>query len=175
MKKITLLLLITLTSCTITKKVQLSPKTVIELSEFYKAHNVSNFFVVESRNSLVNLSKEDRLSIPQNIIFDANGYEIEHFDKKLCANHTLAFLKNFNEATIIKHSSYTIKDYLKHFKTNDTNLNIENIINSNKIRVFVNTAAYADKYKINKEAFEIYNQFHEKYEVYIINLDNLNE
>lgn len=175
MKKIVLVILIIFTSCTIRKSLPISYKSSDELSIFYKQNNIENYFIVNNYNSLVELYKQDRVSIPKNIIFDSDGFEIIHFNDKLCVNHTLEFLKNYNESIKINKSNFNISDYLKYFKPANSNLNINKIINSKKIRVFVNTATYADKYKANKEAFEIYKQFSDKYEVYIVNIDYINE
>lgn len=174
MKKIILILAIVFTSCTITKSLPISYKSSDELSLFYKQNNIESFFIVNSYTSLVELYKQDRVSIPQNIIFDCDGLEIKHFNNKLCVNHTLEFLKNYNSKTIIQKTNFNISDYLKHFKSINT-LDSEKILSSKKIRVFVNTATYADNYKANEEAFEIYKQFKDQYEVYIINLDYISE
>lgn len=163
------------TSCTITKSLPISYKSSEELTAFYKQNNIENYFVVNSYKSLVELYKQDRVSIPKNIIFDSDGFEIEHFNDKLCVNHTLEFLKNYDEKTKIKKSNFNISNYLKYFKSVNNNLEIDKVTNSKKISVFVNTATYADKYKANQEAFEIYKEFKDKYEVYIINLDYINE
>lgn len=160
-----------LISCTITRKIKISYKTNSELIDFYKQNNIDNFLIPKDYNSLVELYKSDRVSVPQNIIFNSEGYEIEHFNEKLCANHTLEFLKTYNEDTKLKLSNYNIKDYLTNFKSVNSNINIENVLHSKKIRVFVNTATYAEKYKTNNEAYEIYKQFNDKYEIFIVNLD----
>ncbi|MFY7958258.1 MAG: hypothetical protein ACOVNT_09080, partial [Flavobacterium macrobrachii] len=95
MKKIILILAIVFTSCTITKNLPISYKSSDELSLFYKQNNIESFFIVNSYTSLVELYKQDRVSIPQNIIFDCDDLEIKHFNNKLCVNHTLEFLKNY--------------------------------------------------------------------------------
>lgn len=171
MKKIVLIIFVIFASCTITKRFLISYKSPEELSAFYEQNNIQNYFVVNSYESLVNLHVQDRVSIPQNIIFDKDGFEIKHFNDKLCSNHTLEFLKNFSEKTKINKSNYNISDYLKHFKSININSDSNKLSNSKKISVFVNTATYADKYKANEEAFEIYKHFRDKFEVYIVNLD----
>lgn len=175
MKKIIIIISVIFTSCTITKSLPISYKTTNELSEFYKENNIEDYFIVNNYKSLVELYKQDRVSIPKNIIFDSDGFEIKHFNDKLCVNHTLEFLKIYDENTKINKGDFNISDYLKYFKPVNSNLEFNKIINSKKIRVFVNTATYADKYKANEEAFEIYKQFKDKYEVYIVNLDYINE
>lgn len=175
MKKIILAFLIIFNSCTITKSIPINYKTNSELSEFYKNHNVEEYYIVNSYKSLVELYKQDRVSIPKNLIFDNNGLEIEHFNDKLCVNHTLEFLRNYNEKTKIKNSNFKIDDYLKYFKTPNNSVKIDEILNSKKIRIFVNTATYAEKYKANEEAFEIYKEFKDKYDVYLINLDYIDD
>lgn len=175
MKKIIVVIFAIFTSCTITKSLPISYKTTKELSEFYNKYNIENYLIVNSYKSLVELYKQDRVSMPKNIIFDSDGFEIKHFNDKLCVNHTLEFLKSYDENTKINKSDYNVSDYLKYLKPVNANLEFNNIINSKKIRVFVNTATYADKYKANEEAFEIYKQFKDKYEIYIVNLDYINE
>jgi hypothetical protein len=175
MKKIIGVIFAIFTSCTITKSLPIRYKTTNELSEFYKENNIENYLIVNSYKSLVELYKQDKVSIPKNIIFDSDGFEIKHFNDKLCANQTLEFLKSYDENTKINKSDFNISDYLKYFKIVNNNLEFNKILNSKKIRVFVNTATYANKYKANEEAFEIYKQFKEKYEVYIVNLDYINE
>lgn len=175
MKKIIVVIFAIFTSCTITKSLPISYKTTKELSEFYNKNNIENYLIVNSYKSLVELYKQDRVSMPKNIIFDSDGFEIKHFNDKLCVNHTLEFLKSYDENTKINKSDYNVSDYLKYLKPVNANLEFNNIINSKKIRVFVNTATYADKYKANEEAFEIYKQFKDKYEIYIVNLDYINE
>ena len=171
MNKLILLILCLLVSCSVKKSVPVSHKTSEELLEFYERNNVSDFFILDSYKSLVELYKQDRVSIPKNMIFDSDGFEIKHFNEKLCVNHTLEFLKNYDQNTKINKSYFTINEFLKHFKSVNSNLDIEEILNSKKIRVFVNSATYADKYKANEEAFEIYKLFRDKFEVYVINLD----
>ncbi len=112
---------------------------------------------------------QGRVSIPQNIIFDNDGFEIKHFNDKLCSNQALKFLKNFSEKK--NKSNYKISDYLKHFKSININSDSNKIPISKKISVFVSTPTYADKYKANEEAFEIYKHFRDKFEVYVVNLD----
>lgn len=175
MKKIIVVIFAIFTSCTITKSLPISYKTTKELSEFYNKNNIENYLIVNSYKSLVELYKQDRVSMPKNIIFDSDGFEIKHFNDKLCVNHTLEFLKSYDENTKINKSDYNVSDYLNYLKPVNANLEFNNIINSKKIRVFVNTATYADKYKANEEAFEIYKQFKDKYEIYIVNLDYINE
>lgn len=175
MKKIIIVVFAIFTSCTITKSLPISYKTTNELSVFYKENNIENYIIVNSYKSFVELYKQDRVSIPKNIIFDSDGFEIKHFNDKLCVNHTLEFLKSYDGNTIINKSDFNISDYLKYFKVVNNNLESNRIINSKKIRVFVNTATYANKYKANEEAFEIYKQFKDKYEVYIVNLDYIYE
>jgi hypothetical protein len=175
MKKIIGVIFAIFTSCTITKSLPIRYKTTNELSEFYKENNIENYLIVNSYKSLVELYNQDKVSIPKNIIFDSDGFEIKHFNDKLCANQTLEFLKSYDENTKINKSDFNISDYLKYFKIVNNNLEFNKILNSKKIRVFVNTATYANKYKANEEAFEIYKQFKEKYEVYIVNLDYINE
>lgn len=175
MKKIIVVIFAIFTSCTITKRLPISYKTTKELSEFYNKYNIENYLIVNSYKSLVELYKQDRVSMPKNIIFDSDGFEIKHFNDKLCVNHTLEFLKSYDENTKINKSDYNVSDYLNYLKPVNANLEFNNIINSKKIRVFVNTATYADKYKANEEAFEIYKQFKDKYEIYIVNLDYINE
>lgn len=169
------ILLICLTSCTITKKIQISHKSDSELVDFYKQNDINNFLVPKNYNSLVNLYKSDRVSIPKNIIFNSDGYEIEHFNEKLCANHTLEFLKTYNENTELKLGNYNIKDYLANFKSINGSIDVESILSSEKVRIFVNTATYGEKYNTNKEAYEIYKQFNDKYDVFIVNLDYSSE
>jgi hypothetical protein len=175
MKKILVVIFAIFTSCTITKSLPISYKSTNELSEFYKKNNIENYLIVNSYKSLVELYKQDRVSIPKNIIFGRDGFEIKHFNDKLCVNHTLEFLKSYDENTKINKTDFNISDYVKYFKMVNNNLEFDKILNSKKIRVFVNTATYADKYKANEEAFEIYKQFKDKYEVYIVNLDYINE
>jgi len=93
MNKLILLILCLLVSCSVKKSVPVSYKTSEELLEFYERNNVSDFFILDSYKSLVELYKQDRVSIPKNIIFDSDGFEIKHFNDKLCVNHTLEFLK----------------------------------------------------------------------------------
>ena len=35
----------------------------------------------------------------KNIVFDENGFEIEHFNEKLCANTHTRFSQNYNSKT----------------------------------------------------------------------------
>jgi len=172
MKKVAIFLFILFTfSCTITRNFKIEPKTEVELIEYYKSKNINSFFVVKDYNSFKKLAESERVSIPQNFIFDVNGNEIEHFDEKLCADHTLSFLENYNPDMQIKHSGYNIASYLENFDSFEDSINKENILKTNKIRVFVNTATYGDKMKVNKEAFEIFNSYSDIYKVYVINLD----
>jgi hypothetical protein len=172
MKKFTIFLFILFTfSCTITRNFKIEPKTEVELIEFYKSKNIDSFFVVKDYNSFKALAESERVSIPQNFIFDVNGKEIEHFDEKLCADHSLSFLENYHPDMQIKHSDYDLASFLENFDSFENSINKEEILKTAKIRVFVNTATYGDKMKVNKEAFEIFNSFSNKYKIYIINLD----
>jgi hypothetical protein len=78
------------------------------------------------------LAESERVSIPQNFIFDVNGNEIEHFDEKLCADHTLSFLENYNPDMQIKHSGYNIASYLENFDSFEDSINKENILKIGK-------------------------------------------
>ena len=172
MKKLAIFLFILFTfSCTITRNFKIEPKTEVEVIEYYKSKNIDSFFVVKDYNAFKSLADLDRVSIPQNFIFDANGNEIEHFDEKLCADHTLSFLENYNPDMQIKHSGYNIASFLENFDSFENSINKDEILKTEKIRVFVNTATYGDKMKVNKEAFEIFNLVSDTYQVYIINLD----
>lgn len=171
-KKITLLVLISgVFSCTITRNIKIESKTQTELINYYKSKNIDSFFVVKDYNAFKSLAGNDRVSIPQNFIFDVNGNEIEHFDEKLCADHTLNFLENFSPEMHIKHKDYNIVSYLENFTAFNNGIDKEDVLNTPKIRVFVNTATYGEKMKVNKEALEIYNSFNDKFKIYVVNLD----
>lgn len=71
----------------------------------------------------------------------------------------------------IKHSDYNIASFFENFDSFENSINKDEILKTAKIRVFVNTATYGDKMKVNKKAFEIFNLFSDTYQVYIINLD----
>lgn len=175
MKNIIYIIIFTLTSCTITKKIPITYKTINELTLFYKQNFIDDFLIVNSYNSLKELYKMDRVSIPKNLIFDIDGYEIEHFNDKFCANHTLEFLKSYNSNSNIKKSNFTIQEYLVYLKSANNKIKVNEIKNSKKIKIFVNTATYANKFKANEEAFKIFKEYGDKYDVYIINLDYINE
>ncbi len=172
MKKIAILFLtLGVLSCTITRKINIVQKTEAELIDFYKSKNIDSFLVVKDYAAFKVLSDSNRVTIPQNFIFDANGNEIEHFDDKLCANHTLTFLKDYNPEMKIKLKNYNIASYLENFKSINGDIQKDEILNTKEIRVFVNTATFAEKMKVNKEALEINNLYNGKYKVYVINLD----
>lgn len=103
-------------SCTIQRSFKISNKTESELIDFYGSKEIKSFLLVKNFNSLKTLSESNRITIPQNIVFDADGYEIEHFNQKLCANHTFEFLKTFDNSTKMKLTNYHITDYLSNFK-----------------------------------------------------------
>lgn len=176
MKKIMMIVLLIATiSCTITRKVAIKHVSQAEVEAFYKTKNVNTFLQPKDYNAFAILSQKDKTTIPQNLVFDKNGLEIEHFNKKICSNHTLEFLKTYNDQLELKHTSYTLDEHLKNLKSNDGSLNIEGLIKSRKITIFLNTSTFAEPLKANKEAFEIYNQYKELYQVYLVNYDFFNE
>jgi len=73
----------------------------------------------------------------------------------------------------LKKTTLHIDDYLKYLKSSNENINIEDIKNSKKIRVFANTATYATlkKRDVNQEAWDLYNNYRDKFDIYIVNLD----
>jgi hypothetical protein len=167
-------------SCTITKKIPITTQSIVDLQNYYNSKNINNFLYTKDMQQFVKLSEADRNNIPQNFIFDQNGLEIAHEDEKLCSNQTLTFLKNFNDKTKIKNTSYRIEDYLSHFKSSSENVTIESIVQSKKIRIFLNAATYAEKTRKGiaaSEAFEIYKTYNSNaaYEIYLVNLDVLSE
>lgn len=173
MKKIQilLLLLILLSSCTITRKLKIEHKTLPELSQYYNTRDITDFFIVKDYSSFEELNKLDKSTIPQNIIFDEDGFEIEHFDDKLCANHTIEFLKKHNKGMALKKTSLHIDNYIKNLTPIDSRRNKNEILKTKKIRVFCNTATYADRYNVNQEAWDLYKNHRDKYDIYIVNLD----
>lgn len=169
-KIINLTILILLSSCTINKNIEIKEKSQSEIIEFYKNQGIESFLYVKDFNSMVELDKMDRLTIPQNLIFDENGYEILHFNEKLCVNHTLEFLKKYNSNTVIKTTDFNLKNYLNYFKKNDGS-NINDILNSRKIKVFLNTATFGSRIGVNQEAFKIHKEYSGKFDIYIVNID----
>jgi hypothetical protein len=159
-------------SCTVHRNIQIENKTEIQLKEFYSGKSIESFLKVKDFNAFKTLNDSNRITIPQNIVFDENGFEIEHFNEKLCANLTLDFLKKYNSKTELKLTKYNIRDYLKNFVLVDSkNLKIEDIIEDKRIRIFVNSATYGEKLNVNQEAFEIYNNYKDKFKIYVVNLD----
>jgi hypothetical protein len=158
-------------SCTINRNFKIINKTESELVDFYNSKEISNFLIIKDFNSFKLLADSNRITIPQNIIFDTNGYEIEHFDEKLCANHTTEFLKKYDSTMQKKLTNYHISEYLSNFKIINESNGLESIIDSKEIRVFVNTGTYGEKLNVNKEAFTIYKKYKDKYKVYVVNLD----
>ncbi|WP_396141687.1 hypothetical protein [Flavobacterium sp.] len=57
------------------------------------------------------------------------------------------------------------------FLNKSKNLKIEEIIEDKRIRIFVNSATYGEKPNVNQEAFEIYNNYKDKFKIYVVNLD----
>jgi hypothetical protein len=175
MRKLFLLLSLPflLISCTIHRNIAVIHKTEGELTEYYASKGISDFLLVKDYASLVELNKIDHISIPENIVFDADGYEIVTFDEKLCANYTEEFLKKYNTDMELKKTTLHIDDYLKYLKSSNDNINIEDIKSSKKIRVFANTATYATlkKRDVNQEAWDLYNNYRDKFDIYIVNLD----
>ena len=165
-----------LISCTIHRNIAVTHKTESELTEYYTSKGISDFLFVKDYASLLELNKIDHISIPENIVFDADGYEIVTFDEKLCANYTEEFLKKYNTGMELIKTTLHIDDYLKNLKSSNEGINIKNIKNiknSKKIRVFANTATYATlkKRDVNQEAWDLYNNYREKFDIYIVNLD----
>jgi hypothetical protein len=159
-------------SCTVHRNIQIENKTEMQLKEFYSGKSIESFLIVKDFNSFKTLNDSNRITIPQNIVFDENGFEIEHFNEKICANLTLDFLKNYNSKTELKLTKYNIRDYLKNFVLVDSkNLKIEDVIEDKCIRIFVNSATYGEKLNVNQEAFEIYNNYKDKFKIYVVNLD----
>lgn len=169
-----IIILTLLTSCTITKNFDLKDKSQIEISEFYKNQDIESYLYIKDYNSLMELDKNNRLTIPQNLVFNEDGFEVLHFNDKLCANHTLEFLKKYNSKTELKTSEFNINNYLTNFKRSDGG-KIDDILSSKKIRIFLNTATFGTKFNVNEEAFKIYKEFKGKYEVYIVNIDKNKE
>ncbi|OYQ43912.1 hypothetical protein CHX27_08535 [Flavobacterium aurantiibacter] len=149
--------------------------SVANLESFYQNHGIVNFIYPKSLQALVSLDSIDKTTVPQNTVFDENGLEILHFNEKLCANHTLTFLKEYQKSMPLKLGKLSINEYLKHFKASDSSINFAAIQNQKKIRIFVNSASYANKYGVNQEAFEIYNRFKDQYTVIVVNFDKLKE
>jgi len=171
MKKIGIILFLALVSCTIHRHIKITYKSNKQLIDYYEAKNISTFLTPKDYASFLELNTLNRITIPQNVIFDVDGHEIEHFNDKLCVNHTLEFLKQFNETTVLKKTDFTIDQYIKYFKPAGTAIDLDSVKNSKKIRVFVNTATYGEIRNANEEALQIYSLFKGKYEVYIVNLD----
>lgn len=171
-----------LSSCTIYKKIKVTYQSKEELINFYNNQSITNFLYAKDLMSLANLSEADRSSIPQNFIFDENGIQVSHIDSKICQNPTLKFLNNFDENVNYPKTGYRIEDYLSHFKTSNSNISIESILKSKKIRIFLNTATLAEnvrsgKVNANSEAYEIYKNYkdNQKFEIYFVNLDLLKD
>ncbi|WP_146740364.1 hypothetical protein [Flavobacterium lacus] len=122
-------------------------------------------------NSLKTISDRNRIIIPQNIVFDADGYEVEPFNEKLCANHTFEFLKTYDKSTKMKLTKYHITDYLSNFKMISDSTSLESIIDEKEIRVFVHSGTFGEKLNVNKEAFTIHKTYKDKFNVYVVNLD----
>jgi hypothetical protein len=162
-------------SCTVTRKYAIEEKNLSQVAEFYNTKAVSSFIYPQNILAVVKLDSLDKISIPSNTVFDENGIEIMHFNDKLCADHTLAFLKDYKKDMPLKLGKLTIKEYLKHFKASDSSIDFDALQNQKKIRVFVNTGSQADKWGVNQEAFEIYNRFKDQYTVVVVNLDKLKE
>jgi hypothetical protein len=179
-KSFLILLASFLVSCTVTKKINVTAKSMADIQNYYNSKDINSFLYVKNMEQLAQLSELDRNAIPQSFIFDQNGLEISTVDEKLCSNQTLTFLKNFNEKTKIKNTSYRIEDYLSHFNSSDSKTTVDAIKKSKKIRIFLNTATYAEVIRkgiASTEAFEIYNTYsgNDAYEIYIVNLDILSE
>lgn len=171
-----------LSSCTIYKKITATYQSKEELINFYNNQSITNFLYAKDLMSLAKLSEADRTAIPQNFIFDENGIQVSHIDSKICQNPTLKFLNNFDENVNYPKTSYRIEDYLSHFKTSNSNISIESILKSKKIRIFLNTATYAEnvrsgKVNANSEAYEIYKNYkdNQKFEIYFVNMDLLKD
>lgn len=171
-----LVLYIVVCSCTVTRTVTIQKQSLEKLTAFHYPHDVAHFLVAKDLKFFTDLSKIERISIPQNLVFDANGLEIVTFNEKLCTNHTLEFLKKYQTSLTFKNSTFTIDEYLKHFKMVGNNAKtIEQIQKSSKIRVFLNTATYGNMTNVNKEAFTIHKDFGDKFEIYVVNVDYLTE
>ena len=171
------LLLTAVASCTITKSFDIQKQSIESLQNFYKDNNINAFLVAKDLNQFLNLGKIERLVIPSNIVFDKDGLEIVTFDKKLCSNHTLTFLKMHTDSLDYKKGNFTINEYLDHFEFVGENAKtIADIKKSKKICVFLNTASYGNLGGLgepNKEAFTIYKEFGGKYDIYFVNVDYL--
>lgn len=181
-KYLVCLIWLLLSSCTVSKKLTTNYQSKEDLINFYSNRSVTNFLYVKDLKNYTNLSETDRNSIPQNFIFDENGIQVSHIDSKICKNPTLLFLNNFDEKVNYQKTNYRIVDYLSHFKTSNSNISIEAILKSKKIRVFLNTATYAEhvrsgKVNANSEPYEIYKNYkdNQKFEIYFVNMDLLKD
>ena len=65
-------------SCTVHRNIQIENKTEIQLKEFYSGKSIESFLKVKDFNAFKTLNDSNRITIPQNIVFDENGFEIEH-------------------------------------------------------------------------------------------------
>ncbi len=176
-KQFTIIVLVfaSLSACTITKNFDIEKQSVESLQTFYKTYKISDFLIAKDLDQFRNLGKIERLTIPLNIVFDTDGREIVTFDKKLCSNHTLMFLKKYTDSLDYEKGDFTIDAYLNHFEILGENaLTMSEIKKSKKIRVFLNTATYGNIGGLgnpNKEALEIFNEFGSKYDIFFVNVD----
>ncbi len=122
MKPILLFILFLFSSCTVTRKYAIEERNLGQVAEFYNSKAVSSFIYPQNILAHVKLDSIDKITIPQNTVFDENGLEILHFNEKLCANHTLMFLKEYKKGMPLKLGKLTINEYLKHFKTSDSSI-----------------------------------------------------
>lgn len=171
-----LLMVSIISSCKITKKIQISSLTEHEIVEFYKSKNVDSFLLTKNYNSLISLSKLDLITVPNFIIFSGNNKEINYFDNKRCDEQTYEFLSIYNDELDIDYVEYgnlDLKFYLSHFKKMNDSLDEDSILKSNNLKVFMNTATYAEqkKFNSNREALNIYYEFKDKFDIYIVNFD----
>lgn len=158
-------------SCMVTKPRDINTIKIstVAIDSFYSKKNIPNYLVLKDKNGLQNLL-DKKLFIPdQVILFDENGKQINfNPEDKSCGAIAPNYLKNYNTKKDIIYTDETLSNFITNFKWNT---NSEFKTDSNKPTVFFTTSVYAEKYKINKQMFELYNLYKDTYNVYIVNTD----
>ncbi len=172
----TLIILLFLSACSVSKNLHIKSLSEREIADFYQINDVEEFFILKEYNSLVKLSEQSLITIPTILIFNEENKQIKYFDEKNCGDQAIEFLENYN---LVKnqhdfdYGDINLDEYLGNFTKINDSINRSQIKKSNNLKVFMNTASYAENknFNSNREAFEVYKRFKNQFDIYIINLD----